>query len=65
MGIRVKVESENGHDESAKILPNMDVPQQMSESEKPKESKPPSLKPYMPPLPLPQQFAKAKLDAQI
>ena len=59
------MESANGYDESVSTLPNEGVPQKKSESEKPKESKPPSLKPYMPPLPLPQQFAKAKLDAQI
>lgn len=60
-GVQVEVESENGYGESVSTLPSEDVPQKKSVSEK---SKPPSPKPYMPPLPFPQRFTKAKLDSQ-
>jgi len=58
------VDNENGYNESASPLPSEDVPHKKSKSEEPKEFKPPSPNPYMPHLPFPQLFAKAKLDSQ-
>ena len=60
-GASVDVESAKEYDKGVAPLPS---PQETRESEKPKESKtlPPKL--YMPPLPLPQKFLKAKLHSQ-
>jgi len=48
-GVRVGVNSEKNHDMHVDALPSDDEPQKKS-----KESKPPSPKSYMPPLPFPQ-----------
>ena len=62
-GVGVEVKNENSHDQNSSTLPSEDVPQKGSEVEEPKESTPPSPKPYMLPLPFPQRFAKAKFDS--
>jgi len=49
-GAKVEKKRENGHDEGITTLPSANEPQEKSESKKFKESKSPSLKPYMPPL---------------
>jgi len=45
-------------------LPSESEPQEKGESEKQKEIKTLPPKPYMPPLPFPQSYAKTKLDSQ-
>jgi len=63
-GVSDEVRSQKEQDKGVASLPSEREPQQKRENEKPKESKtlPPKL--YMPPLPFPQRFAKAKLDSQ-
>jgi len=56
------MESERCYNSST--LLSEDIPQKKREVEEPKESISLSFKPYMPPLPFPQQFAEAKLDSQ-
>jgi len=58
------VKSENSHDDGVVTLPSEDDLLKKSDSEKPKEPKPPSPKHYMPPLTFPQKLAKSKLDSQ-
>ena len=55
------MENKKIYDEGAIILPSKD--ESAKKNEKSKEPMPPSLKPYMPPLPFPQRFVKAKLDS--
>ena len=50
------------HDVFVNDLPSEDEPKKKSESEKLKDYKPTSPKPYMPLLPFLQRFTKAKLD---
>ena len=57
------MESEQGHDKGIATFPNENDSSKKSESEKLEEPKLPSRKYYMPPLPFPQRFAKAKLDS--
>jgi len=45
-------------------LPSRSEPEEKRENEIQKESKTIPLKSYMPPLPFPQRFTKAKLDSQ-
>ena len=59
-----EVGSEKGHDEGPTPMPSKSEPEEKRENEKQKESKTLPFKPYMPPLPFPQRFAKAKLGSQ-
>jgi len=58
------VDDAKDHDVHIQAFPSEDEPQKRNEREKPKESKPPYARLYMPPLLFPQQFTKAKPDAQ-
>ena len=58
---KVEEDGEKNHGESGNAFPSEDEPQEKNEGKKSKEPKPPSLKPYMPPLPVPQGFVKMKL----
>jgi len=62
----VEVESVNEKDKGATSLPSRSESQEKREKEKEKEKdfKTVRPKPYMPPPPFPQRFAKAKLDSQ-
>ena len=60
----VGVESQKEHDKGVTSLPSENEPQDQRESERPKELKTLSVKPYMSPFPFPQRFAKTKLESQ-
>ena len=59
-GTSVEVESEKEKDKGATSLPSRSEPEEKRENEKEQESKTIPPKPYMPPLPFPQRFARAK-----
>ena len=59
----VGVGSQKEDDKGVAPLPSENESKEQRENEKPKESRPFSLKPYMAPLLFPQRFAKAKLDS--
>jgi len=63
-GISVVVESEKEKDKGKPPSPNESELEKKREVEKEKESKSLPPKPYMPPLPIPQRFARAKLESQ-
>jgi len=63
-GVCDEVRSEEGQDKGVAPLLSESEPQEKRKSEKSKASKTLPPKPYMPPLPFPQRFAKAKLDSQ-
>jgi len=63
-GVSDEVGSEREQDKGVAPLPSRSEPQEKRENEKEKESKTLPPKPYMPPLPFPQRFAKTKLDSQ-
>jgi len=61
-GVSDEIGSEREEEKGVAPLPNRSEPQEKRENEKEKESKTFTPKPYMPPLPFAQRFAKAKLD---
>jgi len=63
-GASDEVESKKEYDKGVASLRSESEPQEKRESEKQKELKALTPKPYMPPLPFPQKFVKAKLDSQ-
>jgi len=63
-GASDEVGSQTEQEKGVAPLPSESEPQEKRESEKSKESKTLTPKPYMPFLPFPQRFAKAKLDSQ-
>jgi len=62
-GASVEVESQKKDDKGVAPLPSDHESREQRESERLKEQRPLSPKPYMPPLPFPQRFAKAKFDS--
>ena len=58
------MEREKEKDKGATSLPSRSEPREKRENEKEQESKTISPKPYMPPLPFPQRFARAKIESQ-
>ena len=58
------MENEKGKDTGLAPLPSRSEPKDKRENEKEQESKTIPPKPYMPPLPFPQRFARAKIESQ-
>jgi len=62
-GTSVGAKSQKEHDKGVTSLPCENKPQEKGERERPKESKSPSLKPYMLPCHFHKDFATANLDS--
>ena len=63
-GARDEKESEKDKDKGAIPLPHESESQKKREDEKEKATKSLPPKPYMPPLPFPQRFTRAKIESQ-